>query len=497
MYLGVDCGTQGTKVVIIDPQKKIVVADGYASHEFISDSNGKFEQEPGWWIEAFKSAYYQALSSGNFDPKNIDAIGISGQQHGLVILNEKGDVIRPAKLWCDTETATENAMLIESLGGNQGSIDAVGLVIATGYTASKLLWLKRHEPENFSSIAHILLPHDYLNYWFTGEFVMECGDASGTGFMDVRSKEWSDVVLDKIDDAGFLRQALPKIIRSDEPAGIIREDLAHELGLRSNVLLSSGGGDNMMGAIGTGNITGGIVTVSLGTSGTLYAYSDSQPILSHSSVAPFCSSNNGWLPLICTMNLTGTMNKFRELFSLNLDEMNHAISNAPIGSEGIIVLPFLNGERVPALPDASGSLHGINLQNFKSDNVMRAAMEAVTFGLRYGMDLLRESGIESTELRLVGGGAKSQLWRQMVADVMNTKVVYPDIVEAAALGGAIQAQWCHLISQGDSVTLADICESYIAVDSTQTILPISENVVAYEKVYQKYRLTLSNYFCNA
>lgn len=492
MYLGVDCGTQGTKVVVLDAEKKSVVAQGYSEHELISAANGRREQEPKWWIEAFLKAFQKAVESSGIQPCDINAIGVSGQQHGLVVLDEKGEVIRPAKLWCDTETAPQNQQLLDALGGDQGSIDAVGLVIATGYTASKLLWMKQHEPENFSRIVHILLPHDYLNYWLTGSCVAEFGDASGTGFMDVRTRQWSTQVLDIIDCR--LVDALPNLIEAHQPAGVIRPELAKSLGLNENVLVSSGGGDNMMGAIGTGNITPGVVTISLGTSGTLYAYSDKSPMLDHASVAPFCSSSNGWLPLICTMNLTGVMNQFRGLFSLDILQMNEAIINTPIGAEGITALPFLSGERVPALPDANGSILGLNSDNLSAGNILRSVMEGTTFGLRYGMDLLRESGIKSTELRLIGGGAKSPLWRQMIADVMNTEVVCPELPEAAAVGAAIQAQWCHASHFGKDVSLLDLCDRYISIDTSSSVSPIPNNVTEYESAYRRYRSHLSVLF---
>jgi xylulokinase len=492
MYLGVDCGTQGTKVVVLDAEQKRVIAQGYSEHELISATNGRREQEPKWWIEAFLTAFQQAVKSSGIQACDIKAIGVSGQQHGLVVLDKKGDVIRPAKLWCDTETAPQNQQLLDALGGDKGSIDAVGLVIATGYTASKLLWLKQNEPENFSRIAHILLPHDYLNYWLTGNCVAEFGDASGTGFMDVRTRQWSTKVLDKID--GRLVATLPNLIEAHKSAGGIRPELAKTLGLNENVLVSSGGGDNMMGAIGTGNIAAGVVTISLGTSGTLYAYSDKPPILDHALVASFCSSSNGWLPLICTMNLTGVMNQFRGLFSLDIPQMNEAIANTAIGAEGITTLPFLSGERVPALPDANGSILGLNSNNFTVGNILRSAMEGTTFGLRYGMDLLRQSGIKSTELRLIGGGAKSPLWRQMIADVMNTKVVCPELPEAAAVGAAIQAQWCHASHLGKDISLLDLCEKYISIDDSSSVSPISNNVAEYESAYQRYRSHLSVLF---
>jgi len=486
MYVGVDCGTQGTKVVIVDTEQGSVRGEGYAPHALISDANGRREQSPTWWTEAFLEAYRLAVEHAGIDTGLIRGIGVSGQQHGLVVLNKQGEVIRPAKLWCDTETAPENAELLALLGGESGSIDQLGLVVATGYTLSKLLWLKKNEPDNFAAIAHILLPHDYLNYWLTGQLAAECGDASGTGYFDVRTRRWNTNVLALISPDGQLAEALPPLIPAEQAVGKVRVELAKGMGLSDDVIVSSGGGDNMMGAIGTGNIGDGVVTMSLGTSGTIYAYSSAEPAQLHPSIAPFCSSSNGWLPLICTMNLTGAANQMRETLGLTLDEFNQRIADTPIGADGLTMLPFLSGERVPALPDATGSLLGLNMQNMTPGHLCRAVVEGTSFTLRYGLDRLRESGIRSETIRLIGGGAKSPVWRQLIADVMNTRVVCPASSEAAALGGAIQAAWCHRHAQGQPVPLADLCEELVAMNDSQAIEPNPVAVDAYEQAYQAY-----------
>lgn len=490
MYLGVDCGTQGTKVVILDPEQGGLRGEGYAPHELISEANGRREQEPRWWVDAFRRAYRTALDQAGIDSRAIRAIGVSGQQHGLVALDSAGEVIRPAKLWCDTETALQNAELLERLGGDYGAMELLGLVPATGYTLSKLLWLKQQEPENFKRIAHILQPHDYLNYWLSGEIAAEYGDASGTGYFDIRSRCWVPQVLELIDPSGRLAEALPPLLEAHQPVGRVRSEVARELGLGGDVLVASGGGDNMMGAIGTGNIRDGIVTLSLGTSGTIYACSDRAPQL-HPQLAPFCSSSSGWLPLICTMNLTGAANAVREMFGLDLARFNAEAASAPIGAGGITMLPFLNGERVPELPGATGSLLGLNMQNMSTANLCRAVMEGTTFGLRYGLDLLRDAGIECKELRLIGGGAKSALWRHVVADVMNVRVVCPQIGEAAALGGAIQAAWCDLNHGNQRVSLESLCDRFVTFYEEGAVAPAATGVEAYDAAYKNYRRHLA------
>lgn len=490
MYVGVDCGTQGTKVVILDPERGVIRGEGYAPHALVSEAGGRREQQPQWWTGAFEQAYRQAVERAGIDSATIRAIGVSGQQHGLVVLDEAGDVIRPAKLWCDTETAPQAAELLDRLGGEAGSMARLGLVLATGYTLSKLLWLRQHEPDNFARIAHVLLPHDYLNYWLTGEIAAEYGDASGTGYFDIRTRRWAPDVLALVAPDGRLERALPRLLEAHEAVGRVRPAIARRLGLGDDVLVATGGGDNMMGAIGTGNIGDGIVTMSLGTSGTIYASSALPPQRQHGLVAAFCSSSNGWLPLICTMNLTGVVNAVRGLFGLDLDAFNAAVAGAPIGAGGVTMLPFLNGERVPALPHASGSLLGLDLQNLVPANLCRAALEGTTFGLRYGLDLLQESGIACRELRLIGGGAKSALWRQMVADVMDARVVCPTVNEAAALGGAIQAAWCDAVRHGEDVSLEALCDRFIAFDEENAVAPVAAHVAAYRDVYARYRREL-------
>ncbi|WP_462383544.1 xylulokinase [Pseudomonas sp. Marseille-QA0892] len=487
LYLGVDCGTQGTKAVVLDVVTGEALGIGSASHTLVSEANGRREQDPAQWTAAFEQATRAAISQAGIDGRLIKAIGVSGQQHGLVALDEAGHVLRPAKLWCDTESSAENDALLDQLGGTQGSLERLGIAIAPGYTLSKLPWMRERFPALFERIAHILLPHDYLNFWLTGRYCAEYGDASGTGYFNIRSRQWDRNLLNQIDPTGRLEHALPPLIEADQPVGTLRPALAERLGLSPDVIVSSGGGDNMMGAIGTGNITPGVVTMSLGTSGTLYAYSDTPVVSDHASVAAFCSSSGGWLPLICTMNLTNANAAIRDLLEIDLDEFNRLLGEAPIGAEGVVMLPFLNGERVPALPHGTASLHGLTTENLTRANLCRAVVEGVTFGLRHGLDLLRASGIQSQAIRVIGGGSNNALWRQVVADIMNTPVVRTTHSEAAALGGAIQAAWCEQRHRGLAISLEALCERCVTLDEDSRVEPIAPNVERYQKVYQTYQ----------
>ncbi|MCQ4288449.1 xylulokinase [Pseudomonas stutzeri] len=494
MFLGIDCGTQGTKALLLDAATGTVLGESSASHELISGPNGRREQATEQWIEAFEKATAAALAQAGVKDTAVLGIGVSGQQHGLVTLDADGQVLRPAKLWCDTESATENQRLLDWLGGEIGSLQRLGVAIAPGYTVSKLLWMKEQHPALFERIAHILLPHDYLNYWLTGRYCSEYGDASGTGYFDVRSRRWDLELLHHIDPSGRLAAALPELIEPHQSVGYLRPELAKRLGLNPQALVASGGGDNMMGAIGTGNIAPGAITMSLGTSGTLYGYGNEPRVSSQPSVATFCSSSGGWLPLICTMNLTNANGTIRELLQLELEQFNALVAQAPIGADGVSMLPYLNGERVPALPQASASLHGLTSDNLTRANLCRAVLEGVTFGLRYGLDLLRDSGIRSERIRLIGGGAKNPLWRQIIADVMATPLICTTHSEAAALGAAIQAAWCHARQSDAQASLAEICERCVSLDETTAVRPDAHAVAAYEQAYRRYQGLVTSFY---
>ena len=486
LFLGIDCGTQGTKALILDSQSGQVLGQGSAPHTLIQGEHGRREQDAAQWLQALTTATQQALTAAGVSGQQICGIGVSGQQHGLVLLDAQGQVLRPAKLWCDTESAPENRQLLEWMGGEAGSLQRLGLVIAPGYTVSKLLWTRHHHRQVFERIAHILLPHDYLNYWLTGRLCSEYGDASGTGYFNVRTRQWDLEILRYIDPEGRLERALPELIDSRAPAGKLRPEIARLLGLNPEAVVSSGGGDNMLGAIGTGNIEPGIITMSLGSSGTVYAFDPQPQARPDAAVANFCSSSGGWLPLICTLNLTNVTGAIREVLGLSLDDFNQLASQAPIGAEGISMLPFLNGERVPALPGATGSIQGLTLTNFNQANLCRAAIEGTTFGLRYGLDLLRRDGLQSHTILLVGGGSKSSLWRQIVADIMDTRVICAEQSEAAALGAAIQAAWCT-----GAGTLEQLCQRCVRLDHASETRPDANNVAAYEQSYVRYRLQVA------
>ncbi len=483
LFIGIDSGTQSVKAVVLDLASRKVIAEARAPHKLIEGLPvGHLEQHPRDWTAALDFVLSEvATQLGAERAKQVRGIGVSGQQHGFVALDVNGDVIRPAKLWCDTSTTAECAIITKKLGGPKAAIRLTGNLIMPGFTAPKILWLKRHEPENYKFLRHVLLPHDYLNFFLTGNYTMEFGDASGTALMDVRKRTWSPAVIKAIDPK--LVGYLPKISGSHEAAGTLKPELAAKYGFSPDVVISAGGGDNMMGAIGTGNVAPGVVTASFGTSGTIYAYAAKPVIDPAGEIAAFCSSTGGWLPLLCTMNVTTVTEQVRALLGYDHAAMAAAVAAAPAGSGGLVLLPYLAGERTPNVPDGSGVLLGLNASTFNAGHLARAAMEGVTLGMNYGLRRLEVLGVKAKEIRVTGGGAKSPVWRQLMADVFGVPVVAMVEDEGAALGGALQAAWCVALRDGSKkAKLADFTTGTVALDETTRCVPNPANVKRYREL---------------
>ncbi|HEX4946964.1 MAG TPA: xylulokinase [Blastocatellia bacterium] len=495
-FIGIDSGTQSTKTILFDATSGEVVASASAPYDLIPDlPAGHKEQHPSEWIAAVRATISDVLTKANIDRAAIKGIGVSGQQHGFVPLDANDQVIRPAKLWCDTATSAECDEIMDALGGLDATIEAVGNGVPAGFTASKILWLKNHEPENFARLASILLPHDYINFWLTGRKTMEYGDASGTALLDVKNRVWSKAAMNAIDPR--VAEMLPALINADDIAGTLRKELVKEFGLSHSVIVSSGGGDNMMGAIGTGNVKAGVVTVSLGTSGTIYACSSHPVIDPQGEVAAFCDSTGKWLPLVCTMNVTVATEMVRECFNLSHEELANAVTSAPAGNDGLMLIPFFEGERTPNSPNGTGVYFGLREQTYSIPHFARAAMEGTTLGLNYGLNRLRGLGLTPHEIRATGGGAKSAVWRQILADVFNAEVVCTVSEEGAAVGAAIQAVWTYRKHVGTPVNIEDLCDRYLALDETTRTKPIAENAALYDRMqslHDRLAQDLSNSF---
>lgn len=478
LFIGIDSGTQSVKAVVLDLEQRKVIAEARAPHRLIEGLPvGHMEQHPQEWVQAMDTVIAAVVSK--VDRARVRGIGVSGQQHGFVPLDANNAVIRPAKLWCDTSTMAECALLTRKLGGPKAALRLTGNLMLPGYTAPKILWLKRHEPANYKRLRHVLLPHDFLNFHLTGNHFMEYGDASGTALMDVRKRTWSREALAAIDR--HLGEWLPELSESDQPAGLLRSELARSYGLPADVVVSAGGGDNMMGAIGTGNVTPGVISASFGTSGTIYAHANKPVVDPKGEIAAFCSSTGGWLPLLCTMNVTTVTEQVRALFAYDHAGLEGAVASTPVGAQGLVLLPYLAGERTPNVPDGTGVFLGLNSRSFQRGAMARAAMEGVTLGMNYGLRRLAALGVKAREIRVTGGGAKSAVWRQIMADVFGVPVVGMREDEGAALGGALQAAWCVARREGRrGAKLGEFTTGTVAVNEATRCEPNREH-------HQRYR----------
>jgi len=483
MYaIGVDSGTQGTKVLIVDFDGKIL-SSGRAPHRFVDNLKpGESEQDPQVWIEALKKALGEALKKVHISASDIVCLGVSGQQHGLIPLDKEGHPIRPAKLWNDTSTVDEVERIMDRMGGKERYIQKLGINLAVGYTASKILWLKRHEPENYKKLAKVVLPHNYINYVLTGIAHMEFGDASGTGLMDIKNCIWSQEAIDAIDPE--LSAKLPALSHPSEPVGLLVKDFAEQFGM-DKVLVGSGGGDNMMGAIGTGNVTPGLCTLSLGTSGTISSFFAEPFVDPMGEIASMCDSTGGWLPLLCTMNVTNTTEYWKEIMGISNEELENMASQVPAGAERLLFLPFIDGERVPVLPRANGVFFGLTRKNFNARHMARAIMEGTILNLGYGFSRMKSLGLTPSEIRATGGGAKSKLWLQIVADIFQTPVVTLKEEEAAAFGAAIQSIWNYQRNRGDRVEIEDLTGKMVEMEGT-VVEPDPQRFCLYEELQDRF-----------
>ncbi len=478
IYLGIDCGTQSTKTVAFDDDQRRIVASAVQTYEVIPGlPPGHLEQHPDIWIEALNKTVEQVLAQLGSRRHEVRAMAVSGQQHGFVPLDRHGTVIRPAKLWCDTSTSEECDLLRTQLGGRQAVIERVGVDLLPGFTASKIFWLKRHEKENFDRLQIVLLPHDYLNFHLTGEYRMEYGDASGTALMDIRQRTWSQEVL-RVIDPGLLDK-MPPLGSSRGPIGVLRTALRQRWNLPGDIIVGAGGGDNMMGAIGTTTVRPGRMAASLGTSGTIYAYSEKPVIDPEGEVAGFCDSTDAYLPLICTMNVTVATEAMRKLFHWSHTEMEAAIETVVPGSEGLLFLPYLQGERTPNLPHGTGVFHGLTPRTMTPAHLARATMEGVTLGLAYGLNRFRALGIAPDVIRLTGGGSQSAVWRQICADVFNCPVITLAEPEGAALGACLQALAAHRPEK----PINDWADEFVKINSAEANAP--RNAAIYQEAAEK------------
>ncbi len=471
--LGIDAGTQSIKVVIYDSDEKRITSESSCPLELASRDGGIREQEASWWIEALKKCF------SKLDPdekRKVSSISVSGQQHGFVPVASDGSVLHPVKLWCDTSTAKECAELTKAYGGEQKLIERLGNPILPGYTASKILHLKKNHPDIYGKMAYVLLPHDYINYYLTGVFCMEYGDASGTGLLRMDDRKWDAELCALI--SPDLVGKLPPLSPSDGFIGTVKKETAAELGLGDGVRVAKGGGDNMMSAIGTAAVEPGSITISLGTSGTVFGSSHAPAHDAKKRLASFSSSHGPYLPLLCTMNCTVSSEIMRHYMGMDVKAFDALAEKAPAGSEGLFMLPFFNGERTPNFPNGKGAIIGFTPDNVKDANIARATLEGVTYSLLLALDAFREAGVTPSHITLTGGGSKSSFWRKLVADMTGLDVRVPVIGEAAAFGAALQALWAE-----SGKDISDIVSGHVAFNDSMGVAADEDTHERYMELY--------------
>jgi len=433
LVAGVDSSTQSTKVQIRDVHTGRVVAEASSPHQHTTPPRS--EQDPETWWQALR----QALSMVAEHLDQVVAISVAAQQHGLVVLDSDCRVIRPAKLWNDTESAPEARALVDRLGPD-GWARACGSVPVPAFTITKLAWLASHEPDAFSRVARVMLPHDYLTWRLTDAFVTDRGDASGTGWWDPAANTYRLDLLELVAPRDDWADLLPHVLGPTDSAGEITAAQAEITGLRPETLVGPGTGDNMAAALGLG-LRPADAVMSLGTSGTVYTISTKAVHDPTGSVAGFADASGRFLPLVCTLNATKVTESVGRWLGLTREELAaEALSAAP-GSGGAVLVPYFDGERTPNLPDATGAWHGLRTSVERAD-LARSAYEGVVCSLLDGIDALRTAGAAADgKLHLIGGGAQSPAYRRIVAELSEASVMVPTVSETVAAGACVQAAW--------------------------------------------------------
>ncbi len=487
--IGVDCGTSGTKTVLFDEIGK-VIASKTIEYPMYQPKNGYAEQDPADWSNAMINTIKAVMTQSGVSKEDVKGVGISGQMHGLVMLDKDGNVLRKSIIWCDQRTANEVGEMNQKLGEKK-LIEITANPALTGWTAAKILWVKNNEPEIYEKCAHILLPKDYLRYILTGEFATEVSDASGMQLLDVPSRCWSDEVLSALE---IDKTLLGKVYESCEVTGEVTEKMADLTGLKKGTIVVGGAGDNAAAAVGTGVVEDGKAFTTIGTSGVVFAHTSSISIDPKGRVHTCCAAvPNSWHVMGVTQGAGLSLKWFRDNFCnaeketaslMGVDEyylMDKEAETVPVGANRLLYLPYLMGERTPHLdPDARGVFFGLSAIHTKKD-MLRAVLEGVSYSLRDCIEVFREMNINVSDMMACGGGGTSPLWRSMLADLYNCPVKTVASKEGPALGVALLAT----VGAGIYSSVPEACRAVIKTDKTQE--PICQNVPEYEKYYQLYR----------
>jgi len=490
VYLGIDIGTSGTKTLAMRQDGKIL-ASATVEYPLSSPKPGWSEQDPEHWWQATIKSVRAVLKAGKIKPTGIAGIGLSGQMHGSVFLDKKQQVIRPALLWNDQRTAAECAEIESRAGGRAQLIELVANPALTGFTAPKILWLRKNEPKNFDKVNQVLLPKDYVRFRLTGEFATEVSDASGTLLLDVRGRRWSKELLQRLDlDPGLL----PAVFESEEVSGRLSKTAAKLLGLAEGVPVVGGGGDQAAGAVGNGIVRKGVISATMGTSGVVFAHSDEVQYDPQGRLHTFCHAVRGkWHVMGVVLSVGGSLQWYRNQFAQAevalakkkkvdpYELITAEAAEAPAGSEGLYFLPYLTGERTPhADPHARAAWVGLTLRHGRS-HLIRSVIEGATYAMRDSLEIIQNLQIPVKEVRLSGGGARSKFWRQLQADIYGAKVVTTNSQEGPAYGVALLAA----AGTGAYKDVVEACQATIRIEESAT--PHAKSKRTYDAAYPLYQ----------
>ena len=476
LYIGIDLGTSAVKLLLVDEKGNIL---NTVSEEYpISfPKPGWSEQNPEDWLKAVEKGIIELTKDA--DKSKISAIGAGGQMHGLVILDENDRVLRPAIRWNDGRTQEETEYL-NTVIGTQKLTEYTGNIAFAGFTAPKILWLKKHEPEIFAKIKKIMLPKDYINYMLTGVHCTDYSDASGMLLLDVKNKKWSN---EMIDICGISIEQLPKLYESYEVVGTLTRSYSEKFGFPNTVKVSAGAGDNAAAAIGTGIVGNLACNISLGTSGTIFISNDKFMVDSQNSLHSFAHADGGWHLMGCMLS-AASCNKWWLEDILDTKEYSaeqKAITDDMLGNNRVYFMPYLMGERSPHNdPNARGCFIGLSMDSKRSD-MTQAILEGVAFAIRDSFEVAKKLGIKIERSMICGGGAKSPLWKKIMANVLNIELTIPETEQGPGLGGAILAA----VSDGTYSSVEDAVSKLIRV--TDTVKPDPKISERYEAQYQKFK----------
>jgi xylulokinase len=463
-FIGIEIGHGGTRAVALDLESSAVRGEAWVPHDWIDGlPAGYREQNPAQWIEAVDRALRDCLGQLGEEKQRVAAIGVAGPRRGLVFLDEGNRIIRPAKLEGDVSVKRQADEIARAFGGAPGLIELAGQAPGVDSAAAECLWLKQHEPYHFQRATNILTAQDFISYWLTGERATEPGSASATGLLDVRTRTWSQGLLEFIDPE--LAGKLPPIASSDQPRGLLRAALAREWGLPETVQVGAGSAAPMLSALAAGCVMDGTVAVELGATGVITGIGAAPIIDYRGEITALCNATGAWLGHATTINAAVAPEVLRRHYGWSHAQFESMVAAVAPGADGLLMLPYFTGESIPRLPEGNGVLQGITAENFTPAHMARAAAEGVALGLGYAMSRLRDLGFDPPEIRLLGPGARSPVMRQLMADVFGAPVVPVSSRQGAAIGAAMHAAVGFFHECGESLGFEEIASYLVTGDA--------------------------------